>query len=176
MIFIRIRRVLTIVARCCWWRWGVSLVAAAYFEDNLHVVTGASSTDAFVEVVLGRGADEIVIVAWQELQAFGLRCERPEGDREVHGLIRVVADRYHPWIWICYPTRFILLFRHLWNTRRSNISCWDESIGDATCLSRMQFFLSNVFSVVSSSLHKQQFLTMATNRWMITARVVCHSS
>ena len=120
MISIRKRRVLTIVARCCWWRWGVSLVAAAYFEDNLHVVTGASSTDAFVEVVLGRGADEIVIVAWQELQAFGLRCERPEGDREVHGLIRVVADRYHPWIWICYPTCFILLFRHLWNTRCSN--------------------------------------------------------
>lgn len=68
-----------------------------------------------MEVVLGRSADEIVIVAWQELQAFGLRCERPEGDREVHSLIRVVTDRYHSRIRICYPTCFVLLFGHIVN-------------------------------------------------------------
>lgn len=61
------RRILTIVARCSRRRRGVSLVAAAHLEDHLHVVTGASSTDAFMKVVLGRSADEIVIVAWQEL-------------------------------------------------------------------------------------------------------------
>lgn len=98
-----------IVARCRRGRGGVSVVAAANLEDYLHVVAGAPSTDTLVQIVLRRGADEVVIASWKELWTSGLRCERPEGDSEVQRLVGIVADRYAPRSRIRYPTCFVLL-------------------------------------------------------------------
>ena len=74
---------------------------------------GAAAPDAPVQVVLGRRADEVVVAARVELQAAGLRRERPERYREVHRLEGLVADRYDPRTRIRYPTRLVLLLRHL---------------------------------------------------------------
>lgn len=109
-------RILTIVARRRRRGRGLGLIAAADLEDDLHVVAGAPSADAPVEVILGRGADEVVIVAREELETPGLRRERPEGDGEVHRFARLVAHRYHPWTRVRYPTCLILLLRHLHET------------------------------------------------------------
>lgn len=104
--------ILTVVTRCRRGR-GLGLVVAADLEDDLHVVTGAPSADAPVEIILGRGADEIVIVAREELEAPGLRRERPEGDGEVHHSVRLVAHRYYSRTGIRYPTCLVLLLGHL---------------------------------------------------------------
>lgn len=109
----RQKQVLTIVARCRRGRGGVSVVAAANLEDYLHVVAGAPSTDTLVQIVLRRGADEVVIASWKELWTSGLRCERPEGDSEVQRLVGIVADRYAPRSRIRYPTCFVLLLGDL---------------------------------------------------------------
>lgn len=76
-------------------------------------MAGAPSADAPVEVVLGRGADEVVIVAREELEASGLWRERPKGDGEVHHFARLVAHRYYPRIRVRYPTCLVLLLGHL---------------------------------------------------------------
>lgn len=76
-------------------------------------MAGAPSADAPVEIVLGRGADEVVIVAREELEAPGLWRERPEGDGEVHHFARLVAHRYYPRTGVRYPTRLVLLLGHL---------------------------------------------------------------
>lgn len=81
---------------------------------------GAASADAPVQVLLGGGADEVVVAARMELQAAGLRRERPERYREVHRFKGLVADRYDPRTRIRYPTRFVLLFRHLQNNARQS--------------------------------------------------------
>lgn len=135
----RLSRILTVVARCRR-RGGLSLVAAADLEDDLHVVAGAPSADAPVEIVLGRGADEVVIVAREELEAPRLRRERPERDGEVHRFARLVAHRYYPRTRVCYPTCLVLLLGHLQNaqekfcgqSRRYNRSATrgDARIGD----------------------------------------------
>jgi hypothetical protein len=66
-----------------------------------------------MKIVLGRGADEVVIVARQEFEAPGLRRERPEGDGEVHRPARLVAHRYHARTGIRYPTCLVLFLGHL---------------------------------------------------------------
>lgn len=106
-------RLLTVVTRHRRRGRGLGLVAAADLEDDLHVVAGAPSADAPVEIVLGRGADEVVIVAREELESAGLRRERPEGDGKVHRSARLVADRYYPRTRIRYPTGLVLLLGHL---------------------------------------------------------------
>lgn len=78
-------------------------------------MAGAPSADAPMEIVLGRGADEIVIVAREELEAPGLWCERPEGDGEVHRFARLVAHRYYSRTGIRYPTCLVLLLGHVVN-------------------------------------------------------------
>lgn len=79
-------------------------------------MAGAPSADAPVEIVLGRGADEVIIVAREEFEAPGLRRERPEGDGEVHRFAWLVTHRYHPRTWVRYSTRFIFLLGNLQNT------------------------------------------------------------
>lgn len=133
-------RILTVVTRCRRRGGGLGLVAAADLEDNLHVVAGAPSTDAPVKIVLGRGADEVVIVAREEFEAPGLRRERPERDGEVHRFTRLVAHRYYPRTRVRYPTCLVLLLGHLQNaqeefcdqSRRYNRSATrgDTRIGD----------------------------------------------
>lgn len=102
-----------VVARCRRRGGGLGLVSAADLEDDLHVVAGAPSADAPVKIVLGRGADEVVIVAREELEAPGLRRERPERDGEVHRFARLVAHRYHPRTRVRYPTCLVLLLGHV---------------------------------------------------------------
>lgn len=76
-------------------------------------MAGAPSADAPVKIVLGRGADEVVIVPWEKFEAPGLRREWPEGDGEVHRSARFVTHRYYPWTWIRYTTRLVFLLGHL---------------------------------------------------------------
>lgn len=134
----RSHRLLTVVARRR--RRGRGLdIGAADLEDNLHVVAGAPAADAPVEVVLGRGADEVVIVAREELQTIRLRRKRPEGDGEVHRFARLVADRYYPRTGVRYPACLVLLFGHLQNAEEESCS-WltvgDDAIIDRRCATK----------------------------------------
>lgn len=83
---------------------------------------GAPATDAPVKIVLGRGADEVVIVAREELETTRLRCKRPEGDSEVHHSARLVADRYYPRTGVRYPACLVLLLGHLQNAKEESCS------------------------------------------------------
>lgn len=82
---------------------------AAHFEDDLHVVGGAAAANAAVQVVLGRGADEVVIVAGRELEAAGLRRERSEGDGVVEQLVGLITDGDDSGCRIGDTTRVVLL-------------------------------------------------------------------
>lgn len=104
-------------------------------------MAGAPAADAPMEVVLGRGADEVVIVAWEELETTGLRRERPEGDGEVHRSARLVADRYYPRIGVRYPTCLVLLLGHLQNAEEESCSRLlddddDDGIIDRRCATK----------------------------------------
>lgn len=102
-----------VVARCRRRSGGLSLIAAADLEDDLHVVAGAPSANAPVKVILGRGADEVVIVAREEFEAPRLRRKRPKRDGKVHRFARLVAHCYYPRTRVRYPTCFVLLLGHV---------------------------------------------------------------
>lgn len=76
-------------------------------------MAGAPAADTPVQIVLGRRADEVVIVTREEFETPGLRRERPERDGEVHRPFRPVALRYYPRTRIRYSTRVVLLLGHL---------------------------------------------------------------
>lgn len=130
----RLFEILTVIARCRRRGRGLGIVAAADFEDDLHVVAGTPTADTPMQVVFGRGADEVVIVARKKLESSGLRRKRPEGDGKVHRSSRLIALRYYPRTGIRYPTRVIFLFGHLQNVRDKNNLEIDvaDSIIDAT--------------------------------------------
>lgn len=106
--------VLTVVV-VAGWRWPV--VCTAHLEDYLHVVCGAPSADAPVEVVLWRRADKVVVVPGEKLQPAGLRCKRPERYGEVHCFCGFVANRYHPRTRVRYSAGLVFFFRHLKGTQ-----------------------------------------------------------
>jgi len=83
-------------------------------------VAGAPSADAPVKVVLGRGADEVVIVAREELEAPRLRREWPKRDGEIHRFARLIAHCYYPRTRVRYPTCFVLLLGHLQNAQEKS--------------------------------------------------------
>lgn len=85
-------------------------------------MAGAPAADAPVKIVLGRGADEVVIVAREELETTRLRRERPEGDGEIQRFARLVADRYYPRTGIRYPACLVLLLGHLQNAQERSCS------------------------------------------------------
>lgn len=89
------------------------LQRAPHLEHDLHVVRGAAAADAPVQIVAGGRGDEVVVVAWQELQATRLRGERPEGDREVHQFIGLVAHGDDAWVGIRNTARLVLVLRHV---------------------------------------------------------------
>jgi len=89
-------------------------------------VAGAPSADAPMKIVLGRGADKVVIVARQEFEAPGLRRERPEGDGEVHRPAWLVAHRYHARTRIRYPTCLVLFFGHLPSKPEVSLRVWRD--------------------------------------------------
>lgn len=119
--------ILTIITRCRR-RGGLGFIAAADLEDDLHVVAGAPSADAPVKIILGRGADEVVIVAREEFEAPGLRRERPERDGEVHRFARLVAHRYYPRTRIRYPTCLVLLLGHLQNAQEASCGQYTATV------------------------------------------------
>lgn len=84
-----------------------------HLEHDLHVVRGAASAYSPVQVVAGRRRDEVVVVAGEELQPSRLRRERPERYREVHQLVRFVADGDDARVRVRYPTRFVFVFGHV---------------------------------------------------------------
>lgn len=90
---------------------GRRLLLAAHPEDQLHVVGGAPAADAPVQVVLGGGADEVVVAAGEELQPARLRAERAEGDGEEEQLVGFVADGDHPRVGVGDAARVVLLLR-----------------------------------------------------------------
>jgi len=57
--------------------------------------------------------DEVVILAGSELESAGLRCERAEGDGEVHELVRLVAHGDDARIGVGYAARVVLLLGHV---------------------------------------------------------------
>jgi hypothetical protein len=81
-------------------------------------VGGAAPADTPVQVVLRRGANEVVIATRVELQATGLRRKWPECYGEVQHRGGLVAYRYDPWTRIRYSTRLVLLLRHLYGKGR----------------------------------------------------------
>ena len=67
-----------------------------HLEDHLHVVGPAPPAGPPVDVLVGGGGDEVVLLPWGELQGPGGGGEGPEGDGEVHEAPGSVADRHDP--------------------------------------------------------------------------------
>jgi len=66
-----------------------------------------------MQVISRRCGDEVVILAGSELESAGLRCERAEGDGEVHELVRLVAHGDDARIGVGYAARVVLLLGHV---------------------------------------------------------------
>lgn len=63
-----------------------------------------------MEVVLGRGRDEVVVVTRMKLQSTGGGRERAESDGEIHQLMRPIAQRHDLGSGLRDSTRVVLLF------------------------------------------------------------------
>ena len=72
------------------------VVVVGHLELHLHVVRGALAAEPSVQVPVGRGRYEVVVLAGVKLHAVGGRREGPERDGEVHELVRLGALRDHP--------------------------------------------------------------------------------
>lgn len=91
------------------------VVFAANFENHFHVVSGALTAAVFI--LLRRHRNEVVVLAGPELEAARLRRERPERDCEVSILERRITNCNRSRLMrVRYPTRVVLLFRHLTGT------------------------------------------------------------
>ena len=67
-----------------------------HLEDHLHVVRPAPAPRPPVDVLVGGGGDEVVLLARRELQGPGCGGEGPEGDGEVHEGAGPVTDGHYP--------------------------------------------------------------------------------
>ena len=56
---------------------GVLVPGLGHLEDDLHVVAGAAAAHLPVQVPGAAGGDEVVILAWPELQTPGCRTKWP---------------------------------------------------------------------------------------------------
>ena len=87
-------------------------LALRHFKDHLHVVGPAPASRPPVEVLVGGGGDEVVLLARGELQGPGCGGEGSEGDGEVHEGPGPVADRHYPRPGTAHSTRLELLPVH----------------------------------------------------------------
>ena len=87
-------------------------LALRHFKDHLHVVGPAPASRPPVEVLVGGGGDEVVLLARGELQGPGCGGEGSEGDGEVHEGPGPVADRHYPRPGTAHTTRLELLPVH----------------------------------------------------------------
>ena len=83
-----------------------------HFEDHLHVVGGAAASNSTVEILVGRGGNEVVVLAGSELKTSGSRCEGSEGDGEVHETVRTVADGHNLGFGVGDSARIVFLTTH----------------------------------------------------------------
>jgi len=80
-------------------------------ESNFHVVRRAPPANSSVQVAARWRWDEVVVLAWPELQTSRCRRKRPECDGEVHLLERPITDGDDFWVWLRYSACVKLFFR-----------------------------------------------------------------